>query len=144
MVGVLLITIFNPLKKKGQQEEILTPKRKALSISLFFFVGLYGGFIQAGIGFIMIAVLTIVNQLSMAIKHNVANPDFLPYFPFFPYGKGFDYVLTDPPNYVFASGDEDFGIFDHYMAKDLPIFHNPHTRWIFVSIFHLSSFFLGN
>ena len=60
--------------------------------------------------------------------------DFLPYYPFFPYGKNFDYVLTDPPNYVFAEGDEDYGVFDHYLQKDLPMFHNPHTRWLFVSI----------
>ncbi|MEO0686308.1 MAG: hypothetical protein AAFY76_15045 [Cyanobacteria bacterium J06649_11] len=61
------------------------------------------------------------------------NPDFLPYYPFFPFGKNFDYVLTDPPKYVFTEGDEDKGIFDHYLEKDLPIFHNPRTRWMFVS-----------
>ena len=71
MVCVLLITIFNPLKKKDLMEELMNPKRKAIAIGLFFFVGLYGGFIQAGVGFIMIAVLTIVNQLSMAKTNSI-------------------------------------------------------------------------
>eukprot|EP00111_Clytia_hemisphaerica_P023978 TCONS_00070647-protein len=79
-------------------------------------------------------IICTFNQLSTAFKHNVGNPDFLPFFPFFPYGKGFDYVLTDPPNYVFAEGDEDYGIFDHYLSKELPIFQNPNTRWIFVGV----------
>ena len=61
------------------------------------------------------------------------NPDFLPFYPLFPYGMDFDYVLTDPPKYVFAEGDQDSGIFDHYLQKDLPMFHNPRTRWMFVS-----------
>ena len=84
---------------------------------------------------LLLATLFTLTQLSNSLKHNVANSDFLPYFPFFPYGKAFDYVLTDPPNYVFAEADEDYGIFDHYLSKDLPVFHNPHTRWIFVSCF---------
>lgn len=71
MVLVLIITIFNPFKKKGDLVEMLDPKRKALSIFLYFFVGLYGGFIQAGIGFIMIAVLTTVNGLSMAKTNSI-------------------------------------------------------------------------
>ncbi|MFY0652167.1 MAG: sulfite exporter TauE/SafE family protein [Cyclobacteriaceae bacterium] len=71
MVLVLIITIFNPLKKKSVGQELMSPKRKALAIFLYFFVGLYGGFIQAGIGFIMIAVLTIVNGLSMAKTNSI-------------------------------------------------------------------------
>ncbi|MEQ9288891.1 MAG: sulfite exporter TauE/SafE family protein [Cyclobacteriaceae bacterium] len=71
MVFVLFITIFNPFKKKGDLVEMMDSKRKALSIFLYFFVGLYGGFIQAGIGFIMIAVLTTVNGLSMAKTNSI-------------------------------------------------------------------------
>ncbi len=71
MALVLIITIFNPLKKKGDLIEMMTPRRKALAIVLYFFVGIYGGFIQAGIGFIMIAVLTTVNGLSMAKTNSI-------------------------------------------------------------------------
>ena len=47
-----------------------------ISIFLFFFVGIYGGFIQAGVGFIMLLILSFVNNLSLvksnAVKVTVA------------------------------------------------------------------------
>ena len=86
-------------------------------------------------------LLVLGGQPSNAAKM-IKEVDFLPYFPFFPFGKNFDYVLTDPPNYVFAEGDPDFGVFDHYLERDLPMFHNPHTRWMFVSISFLNVFHL--
>ena len=80
------------------------------------------------------ALLLVLESRPSNAAKMINEVDFLPYFPFFPYGKNFDYVLTDPPNYVFAQGDADYGVFDHYLEKDLPMFHNPHTRWMFVSI----------
>ena len=44
-------------------------KKLWTSIILFFFIGIYGGFIQAGVGFIMLVVLTSVNQLTL-VKSN--------------------------------------------------------------------------
>ncbi|VAW23328.1 Uncharacterized UPF0721 integral membrane protein, partial [hydrothermal vent metagenome] len=44
-------------------------KQLWLSILLFFFVGIYGGFIQAGVGFIILLVLSSVNSLSL-VKSN--------------------------------------------------------------------------
>ena len=82
----------------------------------------------------LIVIAAVTLSALEAAKQSVTNNDFLPFFPFFPFGKDFDYVLNDPPNYVFARDDEDKGIFDHYLAKDLPLFRNPHTRWMFVSI----------
>ena len=32
---------------------------------IFFFIGVYGGFIQAGIGFLIIAVLTTIRRLNL-------------------------------------------------------------------------------
>ena len=44
-------------------------KNKLVSILLFFFVGIYGGFINAGIGFLMLLILPYVNGLSL-LKSN--------------------------------------------------------------------------
>lgn len=66
MVIVMVLTVFKPyLTKKGVTENI-NPKNKAVSIIIFFFVGLYGGFIQAGVGFLIIATLTGIHGLNMA------------------------------------------------------------------------------
>ncbi len=65
MVIVLGTIVFKP-KTKLQDSESFTKKKNALSIIIFFFLGIYGGFIQAGIGFLVIATLTSVHGLNMA------------------------------------------------------------------------------
>jgi len=71
MLLVVIMTIFNPFKKTQQIEEIMTFNRKALALVVFFFIGIYGGFIQAGVGFLMIAALTSINGFSL-VKTNSA------------------------------------------------------------------------
>ena len=34
---------------------------------VFFFIGIYGGFIQAGVGFIIMAALTVINGFDLAL-----------------------------------------------------------------------------
>lgn len=71
MLLVMAFTIFNPLKKMDYAEDRMDFKRQTLGIFLFFFVGIYGGFIQAGVGFIIIAVLSLTNHMNL-IKINSA------------------------------------------------------------------------
>lgn len=70
-VGVMILSVilivYDPFKSKG--EEKLTFKSQLVGAICFFFIGIYGGFIQAGIGFLVIAVLSIVNNLSL-VKSN--------------------------------------------------------------------------
>lgn len=65
MLMVMGITIFKP-NVKNQAEKMLTTQKIWISVVAFFFVGIYGGFIQAGIGFIMIATLTAIHGFNMA------------------------------------------------------------------------------
>jgi len=65
MLMVIAITIFNPLKNKKLVAERLDKKYQIWGVILFFFVGIYGGFIQAGVGFIIIAVLSLVNHMNL-------------------------------------------------------------------------------
>ncbi|MEQ8714140.1 MAG: sulfite exporter TauE/SafE family protein [Cyclobacteriaceae bacterium] len=70
MIVVLLLTIFKPGVKTGQSEK-MGPKDKIIGAITFFFIGIYGGFIQAGVGFIIIAALTNINALSMAKTNSI-------------------------------------------------------------------------
>lgn len=65
MLMVMGITVFKP-NVKTQTEAMLTSKKIWVSVVAFFFVGIYGGFIQAGIGFIMIATLSAIHGFNMA------------------------------------------------------------------------------
>lgn len=70
MLVVLFITIMQP-KNKGEVVEKMTLKSKTIGTMVFFFIGIYGGFLQAGIGFIMIAALTSINGFGLAKTNSV-------------------------------------------------------------------------
>lgn len=69
MLLIVLYLIFKPKVNVLESAERKSGKHLWLSIVAFFFVGLYGGFIQAGVGFLMIALLTGINQISL-VKTN--------------------------------------------------------------------------
>lgn len=70
MLLVLVTLIINPAKKIKLNEEKLTGKHLYITIIIFFFLGIYGGFINAGIGFLMLVILPYINGLSL-LKSNV-------------------------------------------------------------------------
>jgi hypothetical protein len=67
MVIVLIIILARPERKfiKEIDSENLSPLRLIIAMFAFFGVGLYGGFIQAGVGFIIIVALTLITGLSL-------------------------------------------------------------------------------
>ncbi len=65
MMLILVVIIFEPHKKFIKYESEISKEKKWLSIIVFFFIGIYGGFIQAGVGFIIIASLSILTGLSL-------------------------------------------------------------------------------
>ncbi|MBL4746437.1 MAG: sulfite exporter TauE/SafE family protein [Flavobacteriaceae bacterium] len=69
-VVMVLVVIYMLIPKKKLMAEIpLTKKRKWWSVFLFFFIGIYGGFIQAGVGFLILLILSNVNQFTL-VKSN--------------------------------------------------------------------------
>ena len=69
MVLVVLYMVFGKKTKQLITSEKTKGKYLWLSIIAFFFVGLYGGFIQAGVGFIMLLALSSINSFTL-VKSN--------------------------------------------------------------------------
>jgi len=69
MITVILIIVFKPKISYKNFSERLTGKHLKLSCFVFFFIGLYGGFINAGIGFVIMLFLHFYNRLNL-IKVN--------------------------------------------------------------------------
>jgi len=65
MIAVILIIIFKPKTNIQHVHERLTGKYLWIGIIAFFFFGIYGGFINAGLGFIMILFLHFVNHMTL-------------------------------------------------------------------------------
>ncbi|MDE0298904.1 MAG: sulfite exporter TauE/SafE family protein [Candidatus Poribacteria bacterium] len=65
MIAVLFTTLFSPTKKLQDGAENLSTKRKCIAVVTFYLLGFYGGFIHAGIGFLIIAALTTINGFDL-------------------------------------------------------------------------------
>lgn len=65
MISVILIIIFSPKLNLVHIEERLNGKYLWLGVLVFFFFGIYGGFINAGLGFLMMLFLHYVNRMSL-------------------------------------------------------------------------------
>lgn len=69
MVVVVIYLITQRRRSIKDIAERLTGKHLWISIVAFFFIGIYGGFIQAGTGFLILLVLSGVNRISL-VKSN--------------------------------------------------------------------------
>ena len=57
MLGVLAFMLLDPMKKHRVEQVHFTPLRTAVLLISFFVIGIYGGFVQAGVGFLIISGL---------------------------------------------------------------------------------------
>lgn len=65
MIAVILIIVFKPKINLKDVHERITGKYLWLGMLAFFFFGIYGGFINAGLGFIIILFLHFFNHMSL-------------------------------------------------------------------------------
>ncbi|NQY74479.1 MAG: sulfite exporter TauE/SafE family protein, partial [Candidatus Margulisbacteria bacterium] len=69
MVVILVLILWNPVRRYRKEGVPVGRRPLILSGICFFFLGIYGGFMHAGIGFLIIAVLSIVNGFDL-VKSN--------------------------------------------------------------------------
>jgi hypothetical protein len=70
MILFLVITLSNPLKNVTKQNERVSLGYKISGLVLFFLIGIYGGFIQAGTGFFIMAAGLLHHRFDL-IKTNL-------------------------------------------------------------------------
>lgn len=66
MILVAISMAFQTPKTSVNIPEKMSLKTQLIGVAIFFFVGIYGGFLQAGVGFIMILTLTSLNGFTLA------------------------------------------------------------------------------
>ncbi|WP_298036671.1 sulfite exporter TauE/SafE family protein [uncultured Desulfuromonas sp.] len=57
MIGVLLFTLLDPARRWRVEVERFSRLRLTILLASFFLIGVYGGFVQAGVGFLVISGL---------------------------------------------------------------------------------------
>ena len=65
MIVVVVLMVFKPKYNTIPTSAKTTGKTRIWSMVAFFFIGIYGGFINAGIGFIMMLFLNYVNRMDL-------------------------------------------------------------------------------
>lgn len=71
MIVVVFLTISGKTRPKQQMGEKNTLKSRIIGIIVFFFIGIYGGFIQAGVGFLIIAALTTIHGFTLVKTNSI-------------------------------------------------------------------------
>ncbi|MCU4174561.1 sulfite exporter TauE/SafE family protein [Carboxylicivirga sp. N1Y90] len=70
MIIVAILLVFKPNYSVDTGEK-LSGKRKWTGVIAFFFIGIYGGFLHAGIGFIMMLALVKINGFSLVKTNSI-------------------------------------------------------------------------
>ncbi|MGZ0014829.1 sulfite exporter TauE/SafE family protein [Yeosuana sp. AK3] len=70
MVAMVCFMIFRPKQNFNEIADRIQGKYLSYSIIVFFFIGIYGGFIQAGTGIFILLALSSINHLTL-IKSNI-------------------------------------------------------------------------
>lgn len=65
MIIVIILILFSPKILIGDLNERLSGKNLVVSCFVFFFIGIYGGFVNAGIGFIIMLFLNLYNKMNL-------------------------------------------------------------------------------
>ena len=65
MIVVVLIIVFKPKISLENLQERVTGKYRWIGMIAFFFIGIYGGFINAGIGFVILLFLHYVHHMTL-------------------------------------------------------------------------------
>jgi uncharacterized protein len=70
MILVLGLILWNPRQESGGSSNSLGRRQLITAMVVFFFIGIYGGFIQVGVGFIIIAALTTITKFNLVVTNS--------------------------------------------------------------------------
>ena len=65
MIAMLVLTLLNPTERLKDRIENGGKHSKIISMVVFFFIGIYGGFIQAGVGLLIITALRLLTGMDL-------------------------------------------------------------------------------
>jgi len=70
MLLVLGLILWNPRQDSSGSSNSLGRRQLITAMTVFFFIGIYGGFIQVGVGFIIIAALTTITKFNLVVTNS--------------------------------------------------------------------------
>lgn len=71
MIFAIIATVLKPMLVNSKAIENMSKNRKILGMIAFAGVGFYGGFIQAGVGFVIITVLSLIHNMKLTKLNSI-------------------------------------------------------------------------
>ncbi|MCE2415506.1 sulfite exporter TauE/SafE family protein [Candidatus Poribacteria bacterium] len=65
MITMLILTLINPTARLKDRIESRDKRSTVIAMAVFFFIGIYGGFIQAGVGLLIITALRLLTGMDL-------------------------------------------------------------------------------
>ncbi|NNE68743.1 MAG: sulfite exporter TauE/SafE family protein [Rhodothermales bacterium] len=71
MVFMLIVLLVNPKRWIRTDSLVMSGGRRALAVPVFFLIGVYGGFIQAGVGIFLLAGLVLLSRYTLSAANGI-------------------------------------------------------------------------
>lgn len=71
MVFMLIVLLVNPKRWIREVNVEMTARRRWIAVPVFFLIGVYGGFIQAGVGIFLLAGLVLVARYTLSSANGI-------------------------------------------------------------------------
>ncbi len=136
MVIMLVVVLYKPKQwLEGKQQEV-SSKTSVIQFILFFFIGVYGGFIQAGVGIFLLSALVLGAGMDLVRANAIKLLIVLLYTPFalgvFMYHNQVDYKW----GFILAIGN----IIGAYIASNFAVSWGPKfIRWVLIAVMVFSA-----
>ncbi len=71
VIIIVVLTIIYNKKPFYINSENISIEKKIISVIIFFFIGIYGGFIHAGVGFLILSILSNYNGIQLSKANSI-------------------------------------------------------------------------
>ena len=71
VIIIVVLTIIYNKKPFNINSENISIEKKIISVIIFFFIGIYGGFIHAGVGFLILSILSNYNGIQLSKANSI-------------------------------------------------------------------------
>ena len=71
VIIIVVLTIIYNKKPFNINSENISIEKKIISVIMFFFIGIYGGFIHAGVGFLILSILSNYNGIQLSKANSI-------------------------------------------------------------------------
>ncbi len=136
MLLMLFFIIYKPQKWLKGQQDLIEKKVSLFQYAIFFIIGVYGGFIHAGVGYLLLAGVVLSAGYDLVSANAIKNLIVLMYTPF----TLVIFMISGCVNYEYGLIHSIGNILGAYIASKYAVTWGANfVRWVIVSVIILTT-----